>query len=330
VSSSEWTEKRLRAIGDFWADKLVLESVALGVYERLADGPRDRGDLADELGLDPRACRLFLDALVAIGLLEKAGDRYGNSAAAARWLTRGSPDHLADVLAAADDTWALWGRLRDALRTGRPQREGFVFDEPEAARTLLNAIDRRARPHVRALLEQGMIDPSRYRRMLDLGGGAGTYSIAFCEANPELRATLTDLPPAIALARERTVESGLEGRIDLIELDFEAGEIPGTYDLVWVSNIVHGRGPDANRRLVRRLRDVLEPGGDLVIHDIVMDEDRVRPGRGAVFSVHMLLNNGVGRCYTLDEIRGWMADAGLRDIRRVRDHDDHELVFGTR
>lgn len=330
MSSTDWTGDRLRDLADFWSQKLVLESAALGIYERLEpDGSTARA-LAAALGLDPRAARLMLDALAGIGLLQKGDGRYRNSRIARRHLVPASPDYLGHALIAANRTWELWSRLRQALQTGLRQRENFIFaDEPEAARSLLQAIHDRAEPHVGAMLDTGMIDPREYRTMLDLGGGAGTYSIAFCRANRHLRVRLVDLGPGIELARERVEAARLTDQIDLLELDFESRDVPGTYDLIWISNIIHGRGPARNRELLQRLQRHLEPGGEIAIHDIVMSPDRTRPARGAVFSLHMLLNNGEGRCYAFEEIREWLDEAGLGHVRLTDEHDDHRIVFAT-
>lgn len=327
----EWTPERLEGLARFWSAKLVMESTALGVFGVLARGPATSGELAARLETDERATELLLNALTGLDLLQKHGDRYRNADASARYLVPASDEYLGHMLVAANDTWELWGELDEALRTGQAQRPDFIFaDDPEGARALLLSIHDRAIPHIEAMLEREMIDPSRYGTMLDLGGGAGTYSVAFCETNPHLRATLIDLAPAVALARDRIRAAALGDRVRVIEADFETAEIPGTYDLVWVSNLIHGRGPEANRDLIRRLSRRLRPDGELAIHDIVLDEDRTRPARGAVFSVHMLLNTGDGRCYTFEEIRGWLDAAGLRAVRRTERHDDHEIVFGRR
>ncbi len=328
---SEWTAEEFERIADSWPNRLVLESAALDLYGQLTDGPLSATQLAERLGLEPRAARLFFDALAGLELLHKEEDRYSNSEAATRYLVEASPEYLGHSLIAGLDSWDLWCRLPDALRTGERQRRGHIFsEEPEAARHLLLAIHRRALTHAAALLKRGMVEPLGYRHMLDLGGGAGTYSIAFCRQNPELRSTLLDLPTAVALARGLVAASGLEDRIQASECDFERDDIPGSYDLIWVSNLLHGRSVETNQTLLRKLYPCVEADGELVVHDMVMEEDRTRPKRGAIFSVHMLLNNGVGRCYTYEEIRSWLEAAGFRDVRRVRDHGVHQLVIGRR
>ncbi len=334
MTAISWTPERFHSLAEFWPTRLVLESVALNVYGELAERPLAAPELADRLGLEMRAATLFFDALAALELLHKKGERYVNCAAAKRYLVPGSADYVGHELIAAQDAWDVWGRLPAALRSGERQREDRVFeDDPEAARHLLLAIHRRAEPRAREMLDRGWLDLKARRRMLDLGGGVGTYSIVFCRAFPSLHCTLVDRPTAAALARAEISAADLEDRIEVVEGDFKAVELPPSFDVVWVSNVIHSRDATANLDLFRRVYGLLDPGGggEVIVHDFVMEEDRTRPAPGAVFSLHMLLNNGVGRSYTFGEIKGWLDAAGFKEVERIGDHRDiHSLVTGKR
>ncbi len=331
MTSNNWTPERFDRISDFWADRLVLESAALDVYGLLAEKPLGPEQLATRLRLDPRAALLFLDALAGLGLLTKMGRRYTNSAAAERYLVPTSPDYLGHRLVAARNDWHLWSHLSEALRTGEKQRDTRIFlEDPEAARPLLLSLHRNARSRATDILDRGLIDLASRRRLLDLGGGAGTYSVVFCRAYPQLQATLVDRPIAAELARDFVSSAGLEDRIAVLDTDVDERELPSEYDFIWVSNVVHSRSFNANRALLERLYRRTQAGGEVAVHDIIMEEDRTQPASGAVFSVHMLLSNGVGRCYTYHDVHTWLTGAGFRDVRWVRDDSDYSIVIGRR
>lgn len=332
MSSDNWTPDRLEKVADFMAARLVLEAAALDVFGRLDDGPLTAEEIAAVLGLQPRATLLFLDALAALGLLLKEGPRYENSEAAARYLVPDSPDYLGNQLVVARRDWELWNDLFSALRTGEPQREKRLFvDDPDTSRRLLLAVHRHARSRATDLLQSGNLDVDSFTRMLDLGGGAGTYAVAFCRANPRLRCTLVDRPIAASIARDVVASAGLEDRITILDYDVDEKALLSTYDFIWVSNVIHSRSYDANRVLFRRLHSRLEAGGTIAVHDLVMEETRTHPVRGAVFALHMLLDNGLGRCYTFLEIQHWLASAGFRDLRWLRQpNEDHSLVVGKK
>jgi len=332
MSSDNWTPERLEQTADFLADRLVLEAAALDVFSRLVDGALTAEELAAELGLQPRATLLFLDALSALGLLIKEGPRYSNSEAASRYLVPDSPDYMGHQLVVARRDWEVWSDLYAGLRSGQPQREKRLFlDDPDTTRRLLLAVHRHARSRATDLLRSGALDVGSFTRMLDLGGGAATYSVAFCRANPGLRSTLVDRPIAAAVARDVVASAGLEDRITVLDFDVEDRALLQSYDFIWISNVIHSRSYDANRVLFQRLHSRLDQDGRIAVQDIVMEENRTRPVRGAVFSLHMLLNNGLGRCYTFLEIQHWLSSAGFRDIRWLRQSgEDLSLVVGRK
>lgn len=332
MTDRDWTPERFEQIADFQGTRLVIESAWLDVYGHLAAGPLDAAELAERLQLHDSVAPRFFDALAGLGLLEKEGQLYRNSESASRYLAPSSPDYLGHLLIAARDAWDLWIDLPIGLRTGKRQRERLLFvDRPEATRHLLLAVHRSARSRAADILDRGYLDLEGRRRMLDLGSGTGTYSVAFCRNHPELEATLVDRSIAAALARDVIASAGLEDRVSVIEQDLDEGELPTGADFAWISNVFHSRAADANRRLLQRAYSCLEPGGQLTVQDLIMEESRTTPATGAVFSIHMLLANGVGRCYTIDEIRDWITEAGFRDPRWIRDEDeDLSLIVADR
>jgi predicted O-methyltransferase YrrM len=327
-----WTPERIEQVADFWADRLVLESAALDVYGQLADGPLTADQLAEQLRLEPAATELFLDALVALELLLKDGREYSLSKDAARYLVPGSPDYMGHRLVAAQQNWELWGRLPTALRTGKRQRaRRILLEDPDAARHVLFARHSRARSRAADILDRAPLDLDSRRQMLDLGGGAGTYSVVFCRAYKKLRSTLVDRPIAAAVARDVVASAGLEDRISVLEYDVDESELPADYDFIWMSNVIHTRSYNANRALLERLYNRLQPGGAIAIQDMIMDETRTQPSPGAVLSLHMLLVYGVGRCYTFQEIHTWLTGAGFTDVQWLReDGDDLTIVTARR
>jgi cyclopropane fatty-acyl-phospholipid synthase-like methyltransferase len=331
MAANRWMPERFDEIADFWANRLVMESAALDIYGQLAGGSLSAEEVAQRLGLEAQSTHLFLDALTGLGLLSKKGNRYSNSEAAARYLVPGLPDYIGHRLIAAQQSWEMWGHLFDALRSGQRQRDKHYFDDPEAARHSLLALHRDARSRAADILVRGDIDLSERHQMLDLGCGAGTYAVAFCRAHRQLHATLVDRPIAAAIARDVVASAGLEDRISVLEYDVDEHELPSNYDFIWISNVINARSYNANRALFERLYHRLVPGGEVAVHDMIMDDTRTRPARGAVFSVYMLLSNGVGRCYTFQEVFDWLDGSGFHDIRWVREaEDDMTLVIGTR
>ena len=161
------------------------------------------------------------------------------------------------------------------------------------------------------------IDWSGITELLDVGSGPATYPIAFCQRFPELRVTIFDLPGTLAITDKYVREAGMTERIRQIAGDYRKAPIPGSYDVIFLSNIIHGESFENNRSLIRKLVSNLKPGGQIVIKDHILDDSRTTPPVGAIFSLLMLLTTESGRCYSFNEIKSWMEQAGLSQVRQI-------------
>jgi predicted O-methyltransferase YrrM len=210
-----------------------------------------------------------------------------------------------------------WDRLTEVVRSGdsAPAREHAPWS-PTEQEAFIEAMHTIGRGMAGGLVAQ--LDAGRFRRALDVGGGSGTYTLALLAAAPGLRVTLFDLPPVIEMARRRVAAAGVADRVDLVAGDFYADPLPAGHDLVLLSAIIHQNGPDENRALYRKCREALEPGGTLVIRDILMDNAHVEPAGGALFAVNMLVSTEHGGTYSLGEIRADLEAAGFTDVRLLR------------
>jgi cyclopropane fatty-acyl-phospholipid synthase-like methyltransferase len=165
--------------------------------------------------------------------------------------------------------------------------------------------------------------------MLDVAGGAATYSIAFAKANPQLSSVVLDLPFPLEVARENIERDGLSDRIATRAESYWDAEYEPEFDLVLISQVIHGLSESQCAELIRRSARALAPDGRMVVHDSILSEDHTFPYHAALFSTYMLATTEQGRCYTFDEVGKWMTDAGLGDIRRIEVDAESELVEGV-
>ena len=189
-------------------------------------------------------------------------------------------------------------------------REGFIA-----------AMHYRAKWQASAVVE--LIDTTNVKRMLDVGGGSGAYSTAFARMREGLTAVVFDLPDIVPLARGYIEEEGLAGKVTAVPGDYTKDVLGAGFDLVFLSAVVHSNSADTNRALLRKCSDALAPGGQVVVQDFVMDEERRGPPQAAIFALNMLVNTRAGDTYTESEIRTWMMEAGLSGVERK------DTPFGT-
>jgi len=324
--ASEVSVPSLFQMGYYWEAKIFLTSVKLDIYTPLAQNPKPAAELAAEIGADDDALARLLDALVTMGLLKREGDAYKNIPELAEFLVKTSRFYMGELMLLQDAEWNHWGKLEDIVRTGEPAVKDNIFmSRPELGATVSRVLHRMAKRVAPALAEK--IDLSSYKTMIDVGGGGGAFSIAFCQRYPHLKTTLFDLPQTLRISRENIEQEGLLDRIDLVEGNFNKGQLPGPFDVVFASDILHYQTEAENIALVQRLYDATTNGGVLILKDMFIGDDNNTPGWNAVFSIHMMVYSEKGRCFKGQQIREWMKKAGFDNIVEM---EKNTILAGTK
>ena len=311
---------RLAGIAGGYVEARILQAaVALGVFDALRDeSGAGAGIVAGAIGADPRATGLLLDALAVMGLLDRDGQGYRLTELSATYLTSGSSRDFSGMVRFDALSWGAWGKLEDAVRTGRPARRPDMYQGNEAeTRIFIEAMDSLVRARGDAEITAGILDLGDPRRLLDVGPGPATYPVALLRRYPNLRATLYDLPGTLRITERYVRASEVAGRVECVAGDYRTDAVPGGYDVVFLSNIIHGGNDVANEVLIDKLSKSLVPGGLLIIKDHILGGGRAESDAGAVFSLLMLLTTAGGRCYSLGEVRSWLERGGLVDVERV-------------
>lgn len=299
---------------EIWRPRILMSAVRLGVFEALAAGPLDPGALAERVGAEPEGALRLLRALKEMGYVEEGADgRFANAFVSRHFLDPASPYHVGSWFLLNDADWPAWGGLTQTIRTGAPPAEGSIFANPARLAPLLYAAHERARLfHVGEVLQD--LDLRGAGALLDLGGGLGTYALAFCETYPDLVCTLFDLPAAIDLARAEIARYPFADRVRLVAGDFNRDELGGPYDVVFMSNVLHGEPPDSAQALLARAREALAPDGRLVLRDSFLQDDGVNAFNGAVFGLTLMIETEAGRTYERRAVKEMLARAGFGAI----------------
>jgi SAM-dependent methyltransferase len=252
--------------------------------------------------------------LASAGVLVKTGKRYRNGKVAAATLNAHSPDYRGGYLELIRDQWNDWGRLTESVRTGRPVPDTGDPNEPEYRRRFSWAMHHRSLDVAPRVASQ--IDLKGARTLLDLGGGPGTYALEFLARNPTLRATVCDRAPALEVAKEIAASVKYGRRLAYLPLDFVKRPIPGSYDVIWFSNVLHIYSPEENQRLFRKMAAALAPGGRVLIQDaFLLDRNGLYPQEANLFAVTMLLFTDGGNTYSMRETARWLKQEGFTNIK---------------
>jgi predicted O-methyltransferase YrrM len=303
-------------LGYYWETKILLTAVRLDLFTALGEKDKTLAETARQIRAETRALELLMNALVAMKVLSKSGDRYANTGVARTHLIKTAPQYVGHLLLLQDAEWNNWGKLDDTVRTGHSPVQRHVFEtNPELGANVLSVLDRIGQQSGPALAKR--LDLGEAMTMLDLGGGAGTNAIAFCTVYPKMRAVMFDLPQTLKVAERAIKEARLESRISLLPGNFNADPLGGPYDAVLMSDILHYQSPQANASLVKRVFSHLTAGGRLIIKDRFLDEARTGPAWVTAFAVHILVNTEQGRCYTVSEAGQWMSEAGFQSVTEL-------------
>jgi len=290
----------------------------LGLFDILDAGPVTAEKIADAAEADLRGVRALLDALAALDVLIKQGDRYEIAYGMAPLLRDDSPDTMGPMIRHWMTCLRSWGRLADSVQSGKPVHKEPSIRGTDADRESfiggmhsINTLS--AGPLIERLAHAGELEGVTC--VLDVGGASGTWTIALLEAIPDALATVFDLPDAIEQAKQRirALEPELRDRVCFASGDFYKDELPHGADLAWVSAIIHQNGRKENVALFKKVRDALQPGGRIAIRDVVMQSDRLQPTPGVLFALNMLVNTETGGTFTFEEIAEDLKVAGFKE-----------------
>jgi hypothetical protein len=317
------------------AFRAVCVAVRLGLFEALGTGALSAPDVARRVGADARGTALLLEALEAFGYVRRRGALYANTVTTARWLLPGSPTDLAGGIPFFESmVFDRWGHLEESIRGGRPALPGadWIARHPDGWRIYQQGMIATARMVAGEVVARVRLPPGA-RRLLDVGGGHGLYSVRFCRRQPGLSATVFDAAPALDVARDVVAAEGMKDRVTLQPGDFWVDALGTGYDVALVFNVVHAFPPAKNVELLSRVGGAVRAGGRLVIMEQLGGE--APKGLNRVVARLQALNyfNDLdAQTYAFEDVAGWLASSGFHAPQRLalRKTPGFSLVLATR
>jgi precorrin-6B methylase 2 len=297
----------------FMASKALFAALSVDLFTHVEAGRRTGAELATGTGVAENRMQTLVRALAGLGLLVPDGAGYQNAPACRRYLVRGAPGDFGDYfrLQVAGQIYPALVHLDAGLAgTGAAfDTLGGLLAEPAQARTFIEA--QHAGSRVAAQVLAGQLELAQARTLLDVGGGSGAFSIALCERNPQLRATVLDFPAVIDIAREYRQAAGQGERIELLAGDAVHTEWPPDQDVILLSYLLSALGADEMDTVLGKAHDSLRPGGLLVVHDFMLDDDRPGPALAALWFLQYVAYRGDAVSFSAGELGGWLRAHGF-------------------
>jgi hypothetical protein len=304
----------LDTTGPVMRARIIIAAIEIGVFDALADGPKNYQDLAKIVGATGDSLRLVLDALQGYGYIRRREGLYENTRMARKYLEPRSPFYVGDLVLFQEDSDAMTRSLTKVIRTGKidTSHEDYMRGDPNRWRRYVLGMREGARLSVEEVSAK-VSAPAGARRLLDLGGSHGLHAFAFCERYPQLNAVIFDRPEAIEIAKEVTLKNDLGDRIRFQAGDLWNDSLGEGYDIVLLFSVIHLFSPERNRELLGRVARAVNTGGMLVVADFL--SDRLPTDWIAAFSLGMRCFFGQGQAYDRPTITGWLGEAGFGNVR---------------
>lgn len=299
----------------YWDSQLLLTANRMNLFSLIDQGNHSTSDIAAAAGMAEGPAGLFLRALVSLGLLRQTDDKgFDNTPVTRAMLVSGGENYMGNSFSYADDLYSVWGELEQALRQGRPQLSpaAYLGDDSNRTRHFVYAMHDRALGTARTLVD--LVDLGGRKRLLDVGGGPGTYAALFVRRYPQLDARVLELPGVAAIACEILADMGVADRVTTIAGDYYGEEFPADCDAILISGVFHRETAEGCCRLIEKARAALPAGGLLVIADVMTDASGCQPPLAALFGLNMLLTAENGGVHTDADISSWMEQAGFGSL----------------
>jgi 3-hydroxy-5-methyl-1-naphthoate 3-O-methyltransferase len=307
---------RIMDMASAFQDSAILFAASdLGIFGAVAKSAESTAaDVAGAVGLDERAATLIMDACVAVGLLQKEDSVYRNTPESGAFLVPGGPGDLSKAVWYMRDVYPVWGRLKDFGKSGRPSESPQLHLGDDEARTRAFVMSMHGKALATGAAVVAKLPLAGCRRLLDVGGGPGTYSILISKAYPELHATVLDLPPVIRIASGLIEQQGASARVSALPGDYHVTPFPGDNDAVLFFGMMHQESVEGIQSLLRKAYDAMTPGASVYIMDMMTDPSHTAPKFSALFAVNMALTTESGWVFSSAELEGWTKAAGFVDF----------------
>jgi hypothetical protein len=305
----------------FWESKTLLSAVELGLFTELAKGPADLSTFSRRLGLHDRSARDFLDALVALRVLDREDGLYRNTAETDHFLDRAKPSYAGGLLEMANARlYESWGSLTEALKTGRNQNEakesGDVFAalyaDPERLRGFLVAMSGVSLAAAQAIAAK--FPWQDYKTFVDIGTAQGMVPVTIARAHNHLSGAGYDLPEVKPVFEEFIAQHGMQERVKFLSGNFFTDSLP-TADVLIMGHILHDWDLSQKRMLLEKAHAALPNGGALIVYESIIDDERRQNAFGLLMSLNMLIETPGGFDFTGADCQAWMREAGFSQTR---------------
>jgi len=326
-------ESILEILTGYWRTGILKAALELEVFTKISQGFNQVELLAPKIQASKRGVKILLDALCGLKLLKKSHDQYVLVPLSEKFLVKGIETYIGDAHHAfvPQEHWEIMGNIIQAVKKGTT-----VLTEPTPTEFWdkvvigLRPLGVRVAQTICDHLEMGKSGEPAIK-VLDLACGAGIYGFAVLQQNKKATLVEIDYGNVLEIAKNTAKKLGVFDRViqrpgDILIDDFGEKE----FDLAIISHILQGFGPEDIKRVLNKVHRALKPGGKIVIHDFVPDDNREYKTFPLIFAIYMLAVTQSGNTYTFSEFSTWLGELGFSEIDQIEPPGTSTLIIATR
>jgi len=334
-NSQQWNDQLnpmavMEMASAYWKSSVLHTAVGLDVFTKLAGKKATAAELARECSADERGVEMILIALVPMGFLVKEEGRFSNSALSDTFLVRSSPRFQGGIVSMFESWVSAWSKLGDAVRTGAPVVEKQHDHGDEETYTYIMGMLYRGIPQADLLAKE--VPLTGKRRMLDVGGGPGIFTITMCKNNPGLKGVVFDLPQTLRVTRDIIARFGAAGSVETCEGSYLEVEFGSGFDVVLLSSMISQEGPDVIRSILTKSFKAMESGGKLLVQEQFLNTEKSGPLLPVLIGLNQLVHTPAGRAYSAKEVADMAVEVGFTDVsfRPLPEPSPFTLITGIK
>ncbi len=309
------------AVNGYTYSRVLLTALDLDIFSIIGEQSWTTNRIAKTINASNRGIDILCRNLASIGLLILENGRYKNSKLAATALNKKNPEYRGAYLTLLQQHWDDWSQLTESVKSGKPVEDTPSMSEDEDRRAFTWAMHHRSRDMAPRIAKN--INLRGINTLLDLGGGPGTYALALLKKWPKLHGTVADRPAALDVAQAVARKHPAGKRLSYLPLNFMTEPIPGHYDVIFLSNVIHIYSANENLSLLKKIKTALNPGGRIIIQDFFLwDKKGLQPTETSLFAVTMLLYTDTGNTYTAQEVKQWMLRTKFQQVKTILTPDE--------
>lgn len=315
----------------YWHSSVLHVANSLDVFTRLAEGPATAEELAKRCATDVRGMEMILIACIGLDLLSKQGMHYSNTPVASTFLVKGSPRYQGGIVSMFESWVPAWSKLKDAVVRGEPVVVKQHDHGDEATRTYIMGMLYRGIPQAELLAQE--VSLAGRKRLVDIGGGPGIFSIIFCQHNQGLKADVFDLPQTLRVTKDIIAMYNAGQSVATREGSYlEDAFGAGNYDAVLLSSMINQEGPDVIKSIISKSYQALESGGLLMVQEQFLNTEKTGPMLPVLIGLNQLVHTPAGRAYSAQEVAKMAEEVGFRGVsfRPLPEPSPFTLITATK